>query len=110
MTKTEVKLNTMTTDFQRFRETAMDTMNSSFNGVLTDGKKYLGGTIIGSSSENQLGNFPSKRSIESNNSISASTSEINHLIISYSKDTKLAINKLGEQNKQLQRENERLNE
>jgi hypothetical protein len=52
MTKTEVKLNTMTSDFQRFREVVMETMNTSFSGVLNDGKKFLGGSIVGTSMEN----------------------------------------------------------
>jgi hypothetical protein len=42
----------MTSDFQRFRETAMETMNNSFSGVLNDGKRFLGGSIVGTSMEN----------------------------------------------------------
>ena len=49
ITKTEMKLNTVTSDFQRYRETVMETMNSSFTGVLNDGKKHLGGSIVGAS-------------------------------------------------------------
>ena len=77
-------------------------MNTSFSSVLTDGKKYLGGSIVGTGNNMELSTnsnyqYGSRKSIESKdqNNITASTSEINHLIISYSKDTKLAINKLG---------------
>lgn len=83
----------------------METLNTSFSGVLSDGRKHLGGSIVGS-----IENFGSRKNMEGSSVVAASTSEINHLIISYSKDSKLAINKLGELNKQLQRENDRLNE
>ena len=54
----------MTSDFQRFREAAMETMNTSFNGVLNDGKKFLGGSIVGSAMENvNEKNFGSRKSI-----------------------------------------------
>ena len=46
MTKMEMKLSTANTDFQRYRESVMENINSSFGAVITDGKKHLGNSAI----------------------------------------------------------------
>lgn len=94
-----MKLSTANNDYQRFRETTMENLINSFSNVISDGKRHLGASMVESVTNSK-----------NLNSSSATPSEVNHLIVNYSKDSKLAINKLGEQVKQLQRENDRLND
>lgn len=101
-----MKYTTLKKETEKFKESLVENINSSFaqlpliEAVLQSTSVSFRRSIV----EEKTGNASSNKPADSNNT------DIISMILTNTKDAKISLNKLIEQNKQLLRENERLSQ